>query len=195
MSDSSFDEIYQIKQEGDAYFLYEWENGVFEKEGPDSDETLTQIGEFDFELKESYPGYVEIKRYAPTPSTTDSPDYYYEVEEKTIADFSQSDDLVIGSPDFSDDIPDDIINNFNRKINRLSIDLSDFPGAKPSIKRCKTSAKLDKALTKEVGFVFDSQAGVLFFNENGSENGFGAGGAFLKFEGDYSFKASCVDFV
>jgi hypothetical protein len=78
----------------------------------------------------------------------------------------------------------DIITNYNPKVNSpIQIDLSSFDGAAGTLKFAKKSKQVAKLAKKDLDFIYDRQAGYLYYNENGKEPGFGDGGILAILEG------------
>lgn len=78
----------------------------------------------------------------------------------------------------------DTITNFNPKENdRLQIDLSAFDGAVGKLKIAKKAKQVSKLAKSHIDFIYDQQAGYLYYNENGKLPGFGEGGSFAILEG------------
>lgn len=87
----------------------------------------------------------------------------------------------------------DIITNYNPKTDSpIQIDLASFEGATGKLKIAKRSKQIEKLAKKETDFIYDQQAGYLYFNENGKQPGFGDGGVFAILEG--SPKAAFANF-
>jgi hypothetical protein len=78
----------------------------------------------------------------------------------------------------------DTITNFNPKENdKLQIDLSTFDGAVGKLNIAKKTKQVAKLAKKDIDFIYDQQAGYLYYNENGKQPGFGDGGIFAILEG------------
>ena len=78
----------------------------------------------------------------------------------------------------------DRITNFNPKENdKLQIDLSTFDGAVGKLNIAKKTKQVAKLAKKDIDFIYDQQAGYLYYNENGKQPGFGDGGIFAILEG------------
>jgi hypothetical protein len=87
-----------------------------------------------------------------------------------------------GTPGFGNAA--DTITDFNPKENdKLQIDLSTFEGAIGKLNIAKKSKQVAKLAKKDVDFIYDQQAGNLYYNENGKQPGFGDGGIFAILEG------------
>jgi hypothetical protein len=79
---------------------------------------------------------------------------------------------------------EDIITNYNPKTdNPIQIDLDSFSGAAGKLKIARRSKRVAKLAKKDLDFIYDRQAGYLYFNENGKEAGFGDGGILAILEG------------
>ena len=90
----------------------------------------------------------------------------------------------------------DLITNFNPKENdKLQIDLSSFDGAVGKLKIAKKSKKVARLAKKDIDFIYDQQAGYLYYNENGKQPGFGDGGIFAILEGKPKAGLGNFDFV
>jgi hypothetical protein len=89
----------------------------------------------------------------------------------------------------------DIITNYNPRIDKpIQIDLGSFLGAAGKLKITKKSSLVNKLAKSEADFIYDQQAGYLYYNENGNASGFGDGGVFAILEdkpkvglGDFNF--------
>jgi hypothetical protein len=90
----------------------------------------------------------------------------------------------------------DIITNYNPKTDQpIQIDLSSFDGAVGKLKIAKKSKKVPKLAKKEIDFIYDSQAGYLYYNENGRQPDFGKGGIFAVIEGSPRAGISNFEFI
>ena len=78
----------------------------------------------------------------------------------------------------------DIITNYNPKSDSpIQIELSSFDGALGKLKIAKKAKQVEKLAKKNTDFIYDQQAGYLYYNENGKQAGFGDGGIFAILEG------------
>ena len=78
----------------------------------------------------------------------------------------------------------DIITNYNPKSDSpIQIELSGFDGALGKLKIAKKTKQVAKLAKKNTDFIYDQQAGYLYYNENGKQAGFGDGGIFAILEG------------
>jgi hypothetical protein len=90
----------------------------------------------------------------------------------------------------------EIITNYNPKgSNPIKISIASFSGSPGTLKTAKKTKQLTKLAEKQIDFIYDQQAGYLYFNENGSQPGFGAGGVFAILEGKPKMGASNFEFV
>jgi len=90
----------------------------------------------------------------------------------------------------------DIITNYNPKTDQpIQIDLSSFDGAVGKLKIAKKSKKVPKLAKKEIDFIYDSQAGYLYYNENGRQPDFGKGGIIAILEGAPRIGVGNLDFI
>lgn len=78
----------------------------------------------------------------------------------------------------------DIITNYNPKTDRpIKVDLSSFDGAVGKLRIAKKTKQVAKLAKQDTDFIYDQQAGFLYYNENGKQPGFGDGGIFAILEG------------
>ncbi len=90
----------------------------------------------------------------------------------------------------------DHITNFNPKENdKLQIDLSTFDGSVGKLNIAKKTKQVAKLAKKEIDFIYDQQAGYLYYNENGKLPGFGDGGIFAILEGKPKVGLGNFEFV
>jgi hypothetical protein len=90
----------------------------------------------------------------------------------------------------------DTITNFNPKENdKLQIELSTFQGSVGKLNIAKKTKQVAKLAKKDVDFIYDQQAGYLYYNENGKEAGFGDGGIFAILEGKPKVGLGNFEFV
>jgi Ca2+-binding RTX toxin-like protein len=75
---SSYDDLYKIEVvPGGGLKLYEWDDGVWDPETLDSNETLEAIAGTDrYQLKELYATFIEVKEFAPTADPADDADRF-----------------------------------------------------------------------------------------------------------------------
>ena len=91
---------------------------------------------------------------------------------------------VISAPSAYDEDNADIISNYIPKANSaIQIEISSFDGAVGKLKIAKKSKKVARLAKKDIDFIYDQQAGYLYYNENGKQPGFGDGGIFAILEG------------
>ena len=105
--------------------------------------------------------------------------------------------LTISAPTFNENKETvDRITNYNPKTDEpIQIDLSTFDGAVGKLKIAKKSKKVARLAKKDIDFIYDQQAGYLYYNENGKEAGFGDGGIFAILEGKPKAGLGNFDFV
>ena len=88
------------------------------------------------------------------------------------------------------------ITNFNRSTDALEIDTDSFgveiPASFTAGKNIKEVRKLAK---KDVDFLYDQKKGGLYFNENGSDKGFGDGGIIAILKGAPDLTSGNLEFV
>lgn len=78
----------------------------------------------------------------------------------------------------------DIITNYNPKTDQpILIDLDSFEGAAGRFKIAKKTKQVAKLAKSDIDFIYDQQAGYLYYNENGEQPGMGDGGIFAILEG------------
>ena len=80
----------------------------------------------------------------------------------------------------------DIITNYPGPTSSpIQIDLSTFDeDTRGKLKIAKSEKKVDKFARKNIDFIYDKKAGLLFYNENGNKDGFGDGGILAVLEGN-----------
>jgi len=88
-----------------------------------------------------------------------------------------------------------VVVNFNPRLNRLMIDVSEFPAASASFGSCTKTKKLKSLAAKDFSFIYNRQTGYLHYNANGDKAGFGSGGIFAVLDGAPKLSAAVVDFV
>ncbi len=96
----------------------------------------------------------------------------------------------------------DEITNFNPKVDRLTIDQGEYAiTGSISLKVVKgkspktVSKAIDKFASKEFDFIYDFSTGLLYFNENGREKGFGEGGVCALFNNSPLLNAGNFELV
>ena len=90
----------------------------------------------------------------------------------------------------------DIITNYNPKTDEaIQIGLATFDGAVGKLNFAKKTKQVAKLAKKDVDFIYDQQAGYLYYNENGKEAGFGDGGIFAILEGKPKVGLGNFDFI
>ena len=90
----------------------------------------------------------------------------------------------------------DHITNFNPEENdKLQIDISSFDGAVGKLNIAKKTKQVAKLAKKDISFIYDQQAGYLYYNENGKLPGFGDGGIFAILEGKPKVGLGNFEFV
>jgi len=90
----------------------------------------------------------------------------------------------------------DTITGYNPKTdNPIQIDLDSFPSAAGKLKIARKSSQVAKLAKKDLDFIYDRQAGYLYYNENGKEAGFGDGGVLAILEGKPKIGMGNFEFV
>lgn len=90
----------------------------------------------------------------------------------------------------------DIITNYDPQADGpIQIDLDSFEDASDKLKIAKKSKRVAKLAKKNVDFIYDHQAGYLYYNENGKQDGFGDGGIFAILEGKLNMGKGNFDFI
>jgi hypothetical protein len=90
----------------------------------------------------------------------------------------------------------EIITNYNpKRSDPIKISIASFSRSPGTLKTAKKTKQLVKLAEKQIDFIYDQQAGHLYFNENGSQPGFGAGGVFAILEGKPKVGSSDFEFV
>jgi hypothetical protein len=78
----------------------------------------------------------------------------------------------------------DIITNYNPKADEpIQIDLGSFTGSTGKLKIARKTKQVTKLAKSDIDFIYDQQAGYLYYNENGEQTGFGEGGIFAILDG------------
>ncbi|NES08137.1 MAG: hypothetical protein F6K22_38410 [Okeania sp. SIO2F4] len=89
----------------------------------------------------------------------------------------------------SDDIGTDVITDFNSGQDRILLDLRTFtaldssPGIGLSEDDFAIVSSVDDGAISEAEIVYNSVSGALYYNPNGTEDGFGIGGEFVNLGG------------
>jgi hypothetical protein len=90
----------------------------------------------------------------------------------------------------------DIITNYNPKTDSpVQIDLASFSGASGTLNIAKKTKQVAKLAKKDIDFIYDQQAGYLYYNRNGKLPGFGDGGIFAILEGKPKVGLGNFEFV
>ena len=90
----------------------------------------------------------------------------------------------------------DKITNFNPSTDILEIDTDSFGiDSSATFATAKNKRKLRKLTKKEFDFLYDQKKGGLYFNENGSDKGFGDGGIIAILKGAPELTASNLEFI
>ena len=90
----------------------------------------------------------------------------------------------------------DKITNFNPSTDTLEIDADSFSiDSSATFAAAKNKKKLKKLAKKDFDFLYDQKKGGLYFNENGSDKGFGDGGIIAILKGAPELTASNLEFI
>lgn len=90
----------------------------------------------------------------------------------------------------------DKITNFNPSSDALTIDQSIFGFIDtPSLKIAKNKKATKKLSKSQHDFILDQSKGMLYFNENGADKGFGQGGLVAIIKGSQNLTSENVDFI
>ena len=91
----------------------------------------------------------------------------------------------------------DKITNFNLELDELRIDASDFGLRRRDVqfKIIASKKQLKRFLRKDFEFIYESRQGGLYFNENESAKGFGAGGLLAILKGGPNLSQENVEIV
>jgi hypothetical protein len=90
----------------------------------------------------------------------------------------------------------DVITNYNPEVGeKIQIDLTSFSGALGKLGIAKKSKQVAKLAKKDIDFIYDQQAGYLYYNENGKQPGLGDGGIFAMLEGMPKMGVGNFEFV
>lgn len=90
----------------------------------------------------------------------------------------------------------DKITNFNPSSDALTIDQSIFGFIEtPSLKIAKNKKATKKLAKSQHDFILDQSKGMLYFNENGTDHGFGQGGLVAIIKGTQNLSSENVDFI
>jgi len=96
-----------------------------------------------------------------------------------------ADGFLFQDPNNFDKKERDTILDFNSDEGDLLLLDKDIVGfdKKPNIKKVKNKKSAKEADTSKADFIYEEEKGLLYFNENGEEDGWGDGGLFLKLKG------------
>ena len=112
-------------------------------------------------------------------------------------DRNREEDIIIKTPSKFNKKSADKITNFNPSTDTLEIDIDSFgidsPATFASGKNKKTVKK--KLAKQDFDFLYDEKKGVLYFNENGADKGFGDGSIIAILKGAPELTASNVEFI
>ena len=90
----------------------------------------------------------------------------------------------------------DKITNFNASSDTLTIDQSIFGFIDtPSLKIAKNKKALKKLAKSQHDFILEQRKGMLYFNENGADIGYGQGGLIAIIKGSQSLLGDNIDFI
>jgi hypothetical protein len=90
----------------------------------------------------------------------------------------------------------DVVTNYNPKSDQpIQIDLGSFGGAVGKLKIAKKTKQVAKLAKSDIDFIYDQQAGFLYYNENRNQIGFGEGGIFAILEGKPKVGLGNFEFV
>ena len=90
----------------------------------------------------------------------------------------------------------DKITNFNPSIDTLQIDSDSFDmGESSTFQSGKNKKSIKKLANKDFDFLYDEKKGWLYFNENGSDKGFGDGGIIAILKGAPDLSADNLEFI
>ena len=105
--------------------------------------------------------------------------------------------IVIASPSKFKKKSVDKITNFNPSTDTLEIDTDSFGiDSSPTFAIDKNKKKVKKKLAKQdFDFLYDQKKGGLYFNENGSDKGFGDGGIIAILKGAPDLTDSNLEFI
>jgi hypothetical protein len=101
---------------------------------------------------------------------------YNSGDTKAGQDISSTPKVVVASGSFGVSNADRITNYNPKTDGPIQIDLGTFDGAVGKLKIAKKSRHVSKLAKKSYDFIYDGQAGYLYYNENKAEIGFGEGG-------------------
>ena len=88
------------------------------------------------------------------------------------------------------------ISNYNAQGEEpIQISLDSFEGAAGKLKIAKKTKQVAKLAKKNIDFIYDQQAGYLYYNENGKQAGFGDAGIFAILEGSPKVGAGNFEFM
>ena len=88
------------------------------------------------------------------------------------------------------------IRNFNPSADTLEIDSNNFKiDDSPTFASGKNKKAIKKLAKKDFDFLYDEKKGGLYFNENGSDKGFGEGGIIAILKGAPELTSGNIDFI
>ena len=88
------------------------------------------------------------------------------------------------------------IRNFNPSADTLEIDGNNFKiDDSPTFTSGKNKKTIKKLAKKDFDFLYDEKKGGLYFNENGSDKGFGEGGIIAILKGAPELTSGNIDFI
>ena len=88
------------------------------------------------------------------------------------------------------------IRNFNPSADTLEIDSNNFKiDDSPTFTSGKNKKRIKKLAKKDFDFLYDEKKGGLYFNENGSDKGFGEGGIIAILKGAPELTSGNIDFI
>ena len=90
----------------------------------------------------------------------------------------------------------DKITKFNPSTDKLKIDTDSFDiDSSATFATAKNKRKLKKLANKDFDFLYDQKRGGLYFNENGSDKGFGDGGIIAILKGAPDLTEGNLEFI
>ena len=105
-------------------------------------------------------------------------------------------DTIISKPAKFNKRSADKITNFNPSTDTLEIDSDSFGiDSSASFTAAKNKRKLKKLAKKDFDFLYDQKKGGLYFNENGSDKGFGDGGIIAILKGAPDLTSGNLEFI
>lgn len=108
---------------------------------------------------------------------------------------SESRDIVITSPLYFGIDNASIITSLNARTQKIQIDIDSFDGGLGKLKIASTRRQLRNLASTETGFIHDRRLGYLYYNENGTQSGFGNGGVVAILEGKPKVNSSSFEFI